>query len=101
MNTHTKGPWTVETRSIVAIEAADHCGPIAEIRARLDLPACDRAVEETRQANAALIAAAPDLLEALLRLVGDVDLAEVDLESPDRDNLEFARQAIAKAKGEA
>jgi hypothetical protein len=49
------------------------------------------------EANARLIAAAPDLLNALMALVGEADLGEVDLGDDDRVKLEHARAAIAKA----
>jgi hypothetical protein len=43
-----------------------------------------------------------DLLIALKRLVGDhADLGEVDLVAEERDALDFARAAIAKAEGRA
>jgi hypothetical protein len=51
------------------------------------------------EANARLIAAAPDLLNALMALVGEADLGEVDLGDDDRVKLEHARAAIAKATG--
>ena len=48
----------------------------------------------------ALYAAAPDLLAALERIVGEhADLGEVDLSNDERDALDQARAAIAKAKG--
>lgn len=50
-------------------------------------------------ANARLIAAAPELLAALEALVGEADLGEVDLDDDDRAKLEQARAAIAKATG--
>lgn len=44
--------------------------------------------------------AAPDLLAALERIVGEhADLGEVDLSNDERDALDQARAAIAKAKG--
>lgn len=107
MIAYTKGPWRVARRNIVAIEADDHMGPVAEVLARLDLPASDPAVEETREANAHLIAAAPDLL-AVARMVDALALDEFP-EGPDDPHTDAgcdpgtlalwraARAAIAKA----
>ena len=50
-----------------------------------------RGVREVRQANAHLIAAARDMLEALEGLIHDFDRRRAE---------EIARAAIAKAKGE-
>jgi len=54
-----------------------------------------------RNANARLIALAPEMAEALKRLVGDVDLGEVDYEAPERESLEYARSVLAKLEGES
>ncbi|RKQ38549.1 hypothetical protein [Enterobacter sp. R1(2018)] len=54
-------------------------------------------------ANAALIAAAPDLLEALQRLKTEITLSDVDMdyiESHFRPWLDKAQAAISKATGE-
>jgi hypothetical protein len=52
--------------------------------------------------NAQLIAAAPDLLAALLRIVGEhADLGEIDLSTDEREALEQGRAAIRKAQGNA
>jgi hypothetical protein len=48
-----------------------------------------------------LIELGPEMAEALKRLVGDVDLGEVDYEAPERDSLEYARAVLAKLEGEA
>lgn len=56
MSNHTAGPWVVDVHGMVATKAVGAEGwEICDIRA--DVPECD--------ANAHLIAAAPDLLEAL------------------------------------
>jgi hypothetical protein len=57
-------------------------------------------VEEVeREINKPLLAAAPELLEALEALLEQADLGEVDEET--KPIVEQARHAIAKAKGEA
>jgi hypothetical protein len=97
--THTPGPWRVtEYGGEIAIHAEDNT--------KIALPekwfASDRA---EAVANAALIAAAPDLLAALERLANAVDAhcraittaALIELDDATID----ARAAIAKAKGGA
>lgn len=57
--THTKGPWTAvaRTNAYIEIEAPGQIGYMAKKVAMLSMP--------NHEANARLIAAAPDLLEAL------------------------------------
>lgn len=50
-------------------------------------------------ANARLIAAAPDLLAALQALVGEADLGELDHDDDTRELLDNARAAIERATG--
>lgn len=66
MSTHTKGPW--ETRpgkagdiKIYMVGARASCGCVATVRVPCGM-------ETTAERNAALIAAAPDLLDAAKRL---------------------------------
>ncbi len=89
---HTPGPWEVDHDAIYCAGSGD---TIAEI---------DFARDEY-SANARLIAASPDLLEALEAMVADcVALAEsVDAGFWDAEKhapVIKARTAIAKAKGE-
>ena len=63
-------------------------------------PAMQSAKGGRSLADARLIAAAPELLAALERIVGEhADLGEVDLETDERDAIDQARDALAKAKG--
>lgn len=55
----------------------------------------------TREANARLIAAAPDLLEALEEILGHNYIAFVEEGPISDDEWKRAKAAIAKAKGEA
>ena len=85
MSAHTPGPWHVK-RNRVTTAIRDAKGHYI----------VDRVVKD-RDANAHLIAAAPELLEALRAIVAVIDHA------PDRECaagvLEQARAAIAKAEG--
>jgi len=82
MKTHTPGPWrttglNVRAGDALICYATNHW-------ANYETP------ESERQANADLIASAPDLLSALERLVHPM---------ADDDDLDFAREVIKKAKG--
>lgn len=94
MNKHTPGPWFVDHKSPFLVRAGDdidgrhiaHIGP-ANYTPRFDVD----------EPNAKLIAAAPDLLEALeycLDCLGDEFALPSDCQST-------ARAAIARARGEA
>lgn len=94
----TPGPWFTKREgfSTVYIEASLRQGVIQEVAA------CGptEAGLEQQLANAKLIAAAPDLLEALERLKGEIVLSDVDMgyiESHFRPWLIKAEKAIAKA----
>jgi len=84
MKTHfTPGPWrttglNVRAGDALICYATDHWSD-------------HKTPESERQANADLIASAPDLLSALERLVHPM---------ADDDDLNFAREVIAKAKGQ-
>lgn len=104
MNEYTSGSWSVETAyqtngtKIVVIEA-----PIA----LPGLPGAKQVVAEVlgmprtteAEANARLMAAAPDLMAALEAMVKDIEaVAKNDVVWP--ATLKQARAAIAKAKGD-
>jgi hypothetical protein len=78
-------------------------GPISET-GNLDYLICAMPAEITRTfnsyANARLIAAAPDLLDALKRLESATRILPPDMDEPDSP-LAQARAAIAKAEGGA
>ena len=96
MMMHTPGPWTVDPKTF-AVYAPDRHGHAAAVRVAqrglAPLPAAEIA------ANAALMAAAPDLLAALQALVGEADLGEIDQDDGTRALLAQARAAIARATG--
>jgi hypothetical protein len=94
---HTPGPWFLDGIAILTASK-----PHAEI-CLMGEPATWAGAIPTMcpnsDANASLIVAAPDLLEACIRL-----LASQTLSNPDPDNdadVIYARAAIAKATGSA
>jgi hypothetical protein len=89
MNTkHTPGPWTVRERADkgLSIKAGELC-----LIAKIGLQTT------SYKENARLIAAAPELLEALERLVAWAIIYGDDLEND--IEFSFAKKAIAKATG--
>ena len=89
---HTPGPWKA-FNSIKAIGVGSERSDVAWVRfEEYGLIDTARSQEEDK-ANARLIAAAPDLLEAIAGLVGCIDHGS---ESP-TEKLDAARAAIAKA----
>jgi hypothetical protein len=85
---HTPGPWKAGSRSVTALETEDRLG--------MDVRLYGGSASDNR-ANARLIAAAPDLLEALQPFMA----LEPELWSDIRVKRAFviARTAIAKATG--
>lgn len=84
----TPGPW-YETKSGGFIRG-EKGRPVASVYG--DDPECER--DERMDANCALIVAAPDLYDALCDMVSDH-------ESISHGTLDFARRALAKARGES
>jgi hypothetical protein len=91
--THTKGPWSLiphyePNQFMVVAGNYPDATPVCSIDS----------AGETRQANAAIIAAAPELLQALERVLSSIPLSiqSVTLNY----DLCDARHAIKKAKGE-
>lgn len=98
MSRHTPGPWTYEqTHNDDIIWAGNF-----EVATMV----YDRNVVPAVEANARLIAAAPDMLEALELLVGELRYVPDVKEYAKEANAEIdrvdaiARAAIAKARGE-
>lgn len=114
MSGHTPGPWTNEDFTITA----DDGSVISDVHSIDDFPCIDQDNDADQleklnaelQANARLIAAAPDLLEALIKLTNESDgfmhLASAYKEVFGVTNIEVLRRridegrvAIAKAEG--
>ena len=93
MSKHTPGPWFVDHKSPFLVRAGDdidgrhiaHIGP-ANYTPRFDVD----------EPNAKLIAAAPDLLEALSEIINDGGKFVMTNETHRK-----ARAAIERARGEA
>lgn len=86
MSAHTPGPWAVDGHFVVRGDGTALC----DVWASRPIPNAEA------EANARLIASAPDLLEALEALVWDRDVRDVAT----HHDIGRARAAIAKAKGE-
>lgn len=114
---HTPGPWAVRGLAglycrDIAIHESAHAYPVAlavSRRSYTPYGAADRSMQET-EANARLIASAPDLLAALAGCADALREAGKDFAQANRlaarPNLyelheQAARAAITKAKGEA
>lgn len=95
MSKHTPGPWETDRNNV-------HSGQIATIHHCLNNDWVEvwspnwPADEDEQEANARLIAAAPELLEALEGFVACWDACASPVEFAEK-----ARAAIAKARGEA
>ena len=109
MNKHTPGPWTVDTQErsdgdAIAIFPSGGGVCICEVVARSGEGRSNPIIQQTAESNAALIASAPELLEALQAVVkvweGPRDrtcLAAIGFATA----ITQARAAIAKAEGKA
>jgi hypothetical protein len=86
---HTPGPWQTDRNNV-----HHHC--LNNDWVEVWSPEAFGASEETMEANARLIAAAPELLEALQTLMGPIDGLQANLDAAAK-----ARAAIAKATGGA
>lgn len=95
MSTHTPGPWGIDRNNVHSAQIATipHC--LNNDWVEVWSPNAFAAGEEEMEANARLIAAAPELLEALCMVLDDPDA----LDGRPR-TYECVRAAIAKATGE-
>ena len=107
MSKHTPGPWQLQADpmhfdSLTAViggkrmNAKPHAWPAYPLTVQVG-GMCGL---QEMQANARLIAAAPDLLEALEELADLVDCIRSGDYTPDSFTTQPARAAIAKATGE-
>jgi hypothetical protein len=95
---HTPGPWTVDyTDDNLRIYAGDLL--IAEVNGSTEHIEVRSLDQETTEANAWLIATAPDLLAALERITARVETLNLFTERGQAKVVEQARAAISKATG--
>lgn len=95
MSKHTKGPWRVDPSANCDVQTADGQFEIATTHPEILCGGeCDRSAA---RANAALIAAAPDMLAALEEIAAQ-EWVENCLDP--QWAARIARAAIAKARGE-
>lgn len=102
MTKHTPGPWTTQEVSNGDIHINHYSGSELEgNRASGNIGVVDGKRGEMNRANARLIAAAPELLEVALALVGAPPKYEVGgvATLSTLEVVEMARAAIAKAEG--
>ena len=106
---HTPGPWEVQNSDQWRAESRDtgfatfcHVGPPKGLAVALAVSDEDGEGHEV-EANARLIAAAPDLLDAIEALLGWVKAWDCDFVMDDEwpADDEKIKAAIAKARGEA
>jgi hypothetical protein len=100
MNKHTSGPWSVDPSKSFYV-----FGP-ARLSKQAGLSHGPFICNASSQANAHLIAAAPDLLYALRELVAEFDSRHADEDhrtgyTLDTGGIAAARAAIARATGDA
>jgi hypothetical protein len=99
MSKHTPGPWFVDkapsTLGGNGFSVHGH-GGAAMICTAFPGGSTDR-IESVAEANARLIAAAPDLLDALQGLVALLPDPELDADEVQREYVLVAKAAIAKA----
>jgi hypothetical protein len=98
----TPGPWEVRSEGQYStfIGPIDGTGHVAEAHQYSN---GRRPTPEERGPNARLIAAAPELYEALAELLkhaGIADAAAEDIDGEDHARESAARRALAKARGE-
>lgn len=97
---HTKGPWRIETTEAflwIGTPKADSA-KVSDVVVSLDYgKGYRREFYQRQEANALLIASAPDLLEALQDLMDAIGTHDPDWAWQERQN---ARDAIAKALGQ-
>jgi hypothetical protein len=94
---HTPGPWRTDRNDIHSgqISVVHHC--VGNDWVEVWSPDATAADEKEMEANARLIAAAPELLEALESMVEMVEMNGFGKAYA----MDISRAAIAKAKGDA
>jgi hypothetical protein len=101
MNNHTPGPWTIDRRRnglVSLIKFAGTAEFTAGTPARCEAEDDNAAAIRVNDANARLIAAAPELLAALQSAVASLEqLVKINRIPANNKGLRDARDALAKA----
>jgi hypothetical protein len=106
-NNHTTGPWQAkaEEKTFHKVPRIIGYDILAETECLTRVHHLGANRNEEMAANARLIAAAPEMLEALETALSSLEYAARVLEAPEksafRETIEDARSAIAKAKGQS
>lgn len=95
MSKHTPGPWKVDTQ----IESPCHCIVVAPTSSRWIASIGDRPLGEEGQSNARLIAAAPELLEALEACERRLRRVNNSFGHEEWKEVKQAQSALKKARG--
>ena len=95
--THTPGPWHMDTIKGFPTAIGVGLEPESGARAIAILSRDSHSSKEHQEANARLIAAAPELLEACTAALDR--LSVIPTFSPDRKAIALLQAAIAKAEG--
>ena len=91
---HAPGPWSIDLIDQYLITSDEDGLIVADI-------ACEDRPDDELLYNSLLVAAAPDLLEALEKLADLMDAVISGEYKPDSNTGQPARIAIAKARGES
>jgi hypothetical protein len=95
MSKHTKGPWEVDKIASMHVQSGRR--GVCSTGGYSNNQECPIKIEEENQANAHLIAAAPDMLEALEEVL---NIKDYDTAEKCEEVREKARAIVAKARGE-
>lgn len=98
MSKHTPGPWMQSDATVYALTPDGKRNRFWTSVQSVCRPEIGEASQEECRANAHLIAAAPDLLEAAKKLIRAGEEGDADLAMEAHDDL---RAAIAKAEGKS
>src|SRR5690625_1957633 len=95
---HTPGPWTFSGQKgpvgiCIKAQVWDSEGYNLSVMKSTEDP-------EEATANARLVAAAPDMLEALNEMVISFDILDIETDSLQREAIRNSKEAIKKAKGD-
>lgn len=108
MRKHTPGPWKVDEWSVYSTSAKSEDGKshsyftVAKCAATCGSLIHRSIARDEVDANTRLIAAAPEMLEALKRVIDDMRCACEPGDGPPEDcGICYAKHAIAKAEGKS